>query len=126
MNHLCKCGCGALIIDPTPRRGRGPAEQPQLPEDRDWEHRRVVLALWARGKTLRAVAKDLGCSEPYLSRALRVPHYPRAERAIARALGLRPEEIWPTRWARRAAAGAHRPNPVPARFAPVNYAGGAR
>ena len=59
-------------------------------------HIRAELA--ARGKPIAALARDLGVSIQTVSAAIRRPTSRRVERAIARALGMAPREIWPDRY----------------------------
>ncbi|WP_449246482.1 helix-turn-helix domain-containing protein [Desulfarculus baarsii] len=72
-----------------------PASQPQ-----DWHKADIKAALEKAGWSLRRLAARHGYTGAALVKALRQP-YPNAERIIAGALGLRPEDIWPRRYADR-------------------------
>lgn len=60
-----------------------------------WEW--IKYQLRAKGTSLAQLARELGVSDTAVKNAKRVP-YPRMERAIAQALGLKPIDIWPERW----------------------------
>lgn len=66
-------------------------------EAKDWHRAELVAALHMRGWSLRQLSLSANLSEGAFARATRMP-YPRAERAIADALGLHPRDIWPTRY----------------------------
>jgi Ner family transcriptional regulator len=61
----------------------------------------IVAQLRIAGWSLRKLSRHSGLALTTISNALRRP-YPRAERIIADAIGCRPEEIWPSRYAERA------------------------
>lgn len=64
----------------------------------DWHPAQVVAALRIRGFSLRQLALLNGYGNPNsLTSALRRP-YPLAEGIIAEAIGVAPNEIWPTRY----------------------------
>ncbi len=67
---------------------------------RDWYPAEIKCALEIKEKTLRDLSRENGLHPDTLKAALRVP-YPKAEKIIAEALGMRPEEIWPLRYAKR-------------------------
>jgi len=71
----------------------------------DWHPADVVAALRKRGWSLRQLSAYHGYSPQTLSDTLRRP-WPRAEHLIAEAIGVTPDQIWPTRYARRQARGA--------------------
>lgn len=60
---------------------------------REW----IKYQLRALGSSLSQVAREEHVSRCATGKALRWP-YPRQERAIAKRLGLRPEQIWPERY----------------------------
>jgi Ner family transcriptional regulator len=62
-------------------------------ERREW----IKYQLRLRGSSLAQVAREQGVSRDASTLALRKP-YPRMERALAKALGLKPEQIWPERY----------------------------
>jgi len=71
----------------------------KLPQD--WHAADIKAALEKAGWSLRKLAFHHGFKNgSTLNLALRKP-YPNAERIIARALGLAPEEIWPSRYDHR-------------------------
>nr|WP_308447587.1 helix-turn-helix transcriptional regulator [Chitinimonas viridis] len=74
----------------------------QVPKNdvQDWHPADVVAALKKRQVSLRGLSIENGYSPTTLANALRMP-WPKAEQIIAKALGERPEAIWPTRYARR-------------------------
>ena len=63
----------------------------------DWHRADIVAALHKRGWSLRRLSEARGYQPGTLSLALRKP-WPKAERIIADAIGVRPEEIWPSRY----------------------------
>jgi len=65
----------------------------------DWHPAEVVCALRLKGWSLRRLAKSHGYHPGSFSPVLRSP-WPRAERIIAEAIGLKPEQIWPSRYPR--------------------------
>lgn len=66
----------------------------------DWHRADVVAALHKKGWSLRSLSRHVGLSDGTLKTALDAP-YLRAEKIIADALGIAPENIWPTRYAKR-------------------------
>ncbi|WLI50646.1 helix-turn-helix domain-containing protein [Pseudomonas sp. FP833] len=69
----------------------------KIPPDpsRRWEW--IKYQLRTRGTSLAKLARELGVSGAAVKNAKRTA-YPRMERAIAKALGLQPVDIWPERW----------------------------
>lgn len=63
----------------------------------DWHPEDVKAAVRKTGTTLTALALAHGLSESAVRMALRRP-WPRVEALIARHLGRRPQEIWPSRY----------------------------
>ncbi|MCO7261597.1 helix-turn-helix domain-containing protein [Dickeya zeae] len=63
----------------------------------DWHPADIIAALRKKGTSLSAVSRQAGLSSATLSNALYRP-WPKGELLIARALGVRPEEIWPSRY----------------------------
>lgn len=63
----------------------------------DWNKAYIVAALHAAGITLRQLSAKHGYKATTLSHALHRP-YAKAEKIIASALALSPEEIWPSRY----------------------------
>ena len=64
---------------------------------RDWSDQDVLRALYAAGWSFRRLALHHGVSPSTLRRALHQP-YPRGEERIASALGIAPQQIWPSRY----------------------------
>ena len=65
--------------------------------ENDWSPHRVIFELREVGLSLRQIAFRNEVSPQLLSRALYLPA-PKSEQRIARALGLRPRDIWPSRY----------------------------
>lgn len=70
---------------------------PKRPAPTDWHPADVVAAVRKAGISLRRLSIKRGYHAQSLQRALHKP-WPRAERIIARALGLKPQQIWPSRY----------------------------
>lgn len=66
----------------------------------DWHPADIKAELNKKGLTLRALSLANNMHQDSLKTALRTP-YPKGERIIAAALGHEPEEIWPSRYAKR-------------------------
>lgn len=67
-------------------------------KETDWHRADIVAALHKQGVSLSQLSIDAGLSPSTLRNALRAP-YPRAEEIIAQAIGVTPQEIWPSRYA---------------------------
>ncbi|HLW69828.1 MAG TPA: helix-turn-helix domain-containing protein [Candidatus Binataceae bacterium] len=67
----------------------------------DWPREYVIAELHRRGLSLRALSFQNGYRRDSLREALDHP-YLKAERLIAAALGMKPADIWPSRYRRRA------------------------
>lgn len=63
----------------------------------DWHSADIIAALRKQGTTLAAVSREAGLSSSTLANALVRP-WPKGEIIIAKALGLEPTEIWPSRY----------------------------
>lgn len=63
----------------------------------DWHPADVVAALRKAGWSLRRLSQQHGYQATVLSSALRRP-WPKAERLIASAIGVSPDQIWPSRY----------------------------
>lgn len=72
-----------------------------------WEW--IKYQLRTRGTSLAKLARELEVSDTAVKNVKRSA-YPRMERAIANALGLRPADIWPERWHGDGAPVRLRPN----------------
>ncbi|EAS1759615.1 transcriptional regulator [Salmonella enterica] len=65
----------------------------------DWHSGDIIATLKKRGTLLSAVSRNSGLASSTLANAL-IRHWPRGERLIAEALGVAPEQIWPSRYLR--------------------------
>lgn len=67
------------------------------PKSQDWHRADIKSALEKRGITLRDLSRQAGLSPDSL-RNVFTRSWPRAERIIADALGITPQEIWLSRY----------------------------
>ena len=74
--------------------------QKVTPELLDWHRADIIAALKKQGWSIRALAAQANVHPTTLYGALVKP-YPKSERVIADALGLKPEQIWPQWYAAR-------------------------
>lgn len=65
----------------------------------DWHSADIIAALKKRGTSLSAVSRKSGLASSTLANALN-RRWPKGERLIADALGIAPEQIWPSRYLR--------------------------
>ncbi len=65
----------------------------------DWHRIDIVAALHKRGVSIRKLSVRSGMKPDTLKNALS-RSWPKAERIIADAIGVAPEQIWPSRYAR--------------------------
>ncbi|HCM6841094.1 helix-turn-helix domain-containing protein [Klebsiella pneumoniae] len=63
----------------------------------DWQPADIIAALKKRGTSLTAVSRNAGLASSTLTSALN-RRWPKGERLIAEALGIAPEQIWPSRY----------------------------
>ncbi|MFW0857521.1 helix-turn-helix domain-containing protein [Cronobacter dublinensis] len=63
----------------------------------DWHPADIIAELRKRGTSLAALSRQAGLASSTLANAL-VRHWPKGERLIAEALGVAPEQIWPSRY----------------------------
>ncbi|EIW3860603.1 helix-turn-helix domain-containing protein [Klebsiella pneumoniae] len=63
----------------------------------DWQPADIIAALKKRGTSLTAVSRNAGLASSTLTNALN-RRWPEGERLIAEALGIAPEQIWPSRY----------------------------
>ncbi|CAH5973721.1 helix-turn-helix domain-containing protein [Citrobacter koseri] len=63
----------------------------------DWHSADIIAALKKQGTSLSAVSRQSGLASSTLANAL-IRHWPEGERLIAEALGIAPEQIWPSRY----------------------------
>lgn len=76
------------------------AIQPLKKDGQDWSPSVIKCALGERRLSLRALSIRNGYSPNTLANVLRMP-WPKAEKIVADAIGVKPETIWPTRYAWR-------------------------
>ena len=62
----------------------------------DWHPADIIAALKKRGTSLAAVSCNAGLASSTLTNAL--SRWPKGERLIAEALGIAPEQSWPSRF----------------------------
>ena len=63
----------------------------------DWKRIDIIYALNKKGTSLAQLSRDSGLKSRTLNNALD-RKYPKGERIIAMAIGVSPEEIWPSRY----------------------------
>ncbi|EAA9217852.1 transcriptional regulator [Salmonella enterica] len=63
----------------------------------DWHSADIIAALKKQGTSLSAVSRQAGLAFSTLANAL-TRRWPKGERLIADALGVSPEQIWPSRY----------------------------
>lgn len=68
-----------------------------IPSDSRQRREWIKFQLRIRGSSLSQLARELNVTRSSTILALAKP-YPRVERAIARRIGLKPEQIWPERY----------------------------
>ncbi len=76
----------------------------------DWHPADVLAALKKRGKTLSGISIAHGYHATAAGKALKQP-WPALEYVIAAAIGVAPQEIWPTRYAETPPPAAGRKKP---------------
>lgn len=63
----------------------------------DWHPADIIAGLKKRGTSLAALSRQAGLASSTLANALN-RRWPKGERLIAEALGVAPEQIWPSRY----------------------------
>ncbi|MFA0199062.1 transcriptional regulator [Vibrio atlanticus] len=71
--------------------------QKNIQEGSDWHRADIVAALKKRGLSVRQLSREAGLGENTLANALRSP-WPKGERIIAEAIGMTPDQLWPSRY----------------------------
>ncbi|EOW2077621.1 transcriptional regulator [Vibrio mimicus] len=71
-------------------------------EKKDMHRIDIVAALHKKGFTVKDLSIKSGLAPTTLSNALNRP-WPKGEKIIAKALGVNPSDIWPSRYANKAA-----------------------
>lgn len=67
------------------------------PAPQDWHKADIVAALWKSGTSLQRLARKHGYAPDSGHGPLHRP-WPKFERLIAEALGVQPQDIWPSRY----------------------------
>ena len=65
--------------------------------NKDWHQADIIAAIKKKGTTMAAVLRRAGLSSSTLSNAL-TRKWPKGERLIADAIGVKAETIWPSRY----------------------------
>ncbi|MEJ0020934.1 MAG: helix-turn-helix transcriptional regulator [Acetobacteraceae bacterium] len=73
------------------------APESNLPDGDDWHPADVLAALKKRGHSLAGLSVANGYHPTAAGKALKQP-WPAIERLLADAIGVRPQEIWPSRY----------------------------
>ncbi|HBI10803.1 helix-turn-helix domain-containing protein [Franconibacter pulveris 1160] len=63
----------------------------------DWHTADIIAGLKKKGTSLAAESRKAGLASSTLANAL-TKRWPKGERLIAQALGVKPEEVWPSRY----------------------------
>ena len=63
----------------------------------DWHPADIIAGLKKRGTSLSALSRQARLASSTLANAL-TRRWPKGERLIAEALGIAPEQIWPSRY----------------------------
>lgn len=85
---------GALKSQPAP------LDKGNQPERQDLHPAEIVAKLHMAGLSIRSLSIANGLHPNTLADTIR-RRYPRGERIIARALQMKPEDIWPSRYPKR-------------------------
>jgi len=93
------------------------ADMPHDPAQR-WEWIKYQLRL--RECSTAKLARQLGVTDRAI-RAVKTTPYPRMERAIAEALGVKTQELWPERWDSEGNPKRQRPNRAESRAKDSRY-----
>jgi Ner family transcriptional regulator len=64
---------------------------------RDWDKNKLLIALRQRDLTWAQLSRENGYPSAVL-RTVTTKRWPKAERIVAEALGLTPQQIWPSRY----------------------------
>ena len=70
---------------------------PKKPAPRDWHRAEIVCELRKVGWSLRQLSLHYGYAAGTLKSALNRP-WPKGERLIATAIGVKPADVWPSRY----------------------------
>lgn len=66
-------------------------------DKQDWHPADIIAGLRKKGTSMAAVSRAAGLSSSTLANAV-IRRWPKGERLIADALGVRPQDIWPSRY----------------------------
>ncbi|WP_370834590.1 helix-turn-helix domain-containing protein [Pandoraea fibrosis] len=86
----------------------------------DWKRPMIVAHVHMSGTSFRELSRRFGVRETVASQALYRP-YPKWERIIAAQIGVPPEVIWPTRYARREQRRIAANRRKARRMSPISY-----
>lgn len=67
---------------------------------KDWHREEIKCAIRLKGYSFAALSRAHGLAGGTLANALTRP-WPKGEQIIAHAIGIKPEQIWPTRYKMR-------------------------
>lgn len=65
--------------------------------NKDWHRQEILVEIRKKKGSLSALSRESGLSPGTLSNALTRP-WPKGEMIIAQAIGISPQEIWPSRF----------------------------
>ncbi|EKS5410095.1 helix-turn-helix domain-containing protein [Salmonella enterica] len=68
-----------------------------MTQRQDWHSADIIAGLRKKGTSMAALSRQAGLASSTLANAL-VRHWPKGEKMIADALGVTPEQIWPSRY----------------------------
>jgi len=68
------------------------------PTQADWHKADIKAALEKAGWTLRGLSRHHGYAHSTQLVCVLHRHWPKGERLVAEAIGVKPEEIWPSRY----------------------------
>ena len=67
------------------------------PAPKDWHRADIICGLWKLGTSVQQLSRDNNYAPTALNMTLSRP-WPKGERIIAEALGVKPQQIWPSRY----------------------------
>lgn len=82
-------------------------DDPPPPAGKDWHRHEIICAIHMAGISMASLSRAHGLAEGTLANALNRP-WPKGELIIANALGVQPEQIWPSRFLVRRERERHR------------------
>ena len=78
----------------------GPQDDNPPPAVKDWHRNEIICAIRMAGGSVASLSRAHGLAEGTLANALNRP-WPKGELIIANAIGVSPEQIWPSRFLAR-------------------------